>query len=205
MGHQENVFLKTEGDAWHARNKDKPTSSLRNEIINRIVYDPHSIVEIGCGNGRYLHELKGFTEATKCIGVDISEAAIKDGREKFPDLTFIRGTAKYRFWNEDYNLVIYGFCLYVCDPDSLLNIAAIGNSILKDGGHLVIHDFDPDYSHKVPYKHVDGLFSYKMDYSKLWLANPAYYLVNKTKIGDGTAVWVLKKDINAGWPLEEAP
>jgi SAM-dependent methyltransferase len=202
---QENEFLVAEGDAWHARNVNKPYNLLRNEIINRAVPEVSSIVEIGCGNGRSLRSLKEMTGAIQCIGVDISEAAIRDGKEKFPELKLIRGTAQYRFWQEKYDLVVYGFCLYVCDPESLLMIAAIGNSILKNKGYLSIHDFDPEHSHKVAYKHVDGLFSYKHDYSKLWLANPAYSLVSKTLIGDGTAVWVLKKDIDAGWPLEDAP
>lgn len=204
MGNQENVFLKSEGDEWHARNKDKPFDNKRNEIIIQHIPEPKTIVEIGCGNGRYLADLHAHYGA-RCIGLDISDAAIRDGREAFPELELIRGSAQYKFWGTEYDLVIYGFCLYVCDPESLMNIAAIGNLILRDRGHLVIHDFDPDHAHKVPYHHVRGLFTYKMDWSKLWLSNPAYSLVSKTVIPDGTAVWILNKNINAGWPEEATP
>jgi hypothetical protein len=100
---------------------------------------------------------------------------------------------------------MYGFCLYLCDRESLPLIVAAGDAALMDGGYLVIQDFDPDYPHKVPYHHVPGLFSYKMNYARLWLANPAYRLVRKNTFDDGTAVWVLKKDVAAGWPEQAMP
>ena len=201
---QEAIFLESEGDAWHVRNKDKPYNNDRNEIIATIVPKVKSVLEVGCGDGRYLSGL-GDLYGAKCTGIDISCAAIDSGRKLFPETDFILGSAQYRYLETEYEMVIYGFCLYVCDPASLHHIAHLGDRSLQDGGHLVIHDFDPEYPHKVPYHHVPGLFSYKMDYSKLWLANPAYSLVSKTVIGDGTAVWVLKKDVAAGWPEENMP
>lgn len=205
MGQQEAVFLESEGDAWHNRNKDKPFSSLRNELIIRTVYNASSVIEVGCGDGRYLANLRSMYggDCDKFMGIDPSAEAVHAASMAYPDIKFNVGTASSPTDATRCDLLIYGFCLYVCDPESLQNVAAIGDSILGDGGHLIIHDFDPEYPHKVPYHHVPGLFSYKMDYSKLWLANPAYSLVSKTVIGDGTAVWVLKKDVAAGWPEEE--
>lgn len=203
MGKQETEFLNNEGDQWYGRNKDKPYNNYRNEIIASVIPEPSSIVEFGCGDGRYLADLQNLY-GSKCLGIEPSDAAITIGRKQYPGLTFICGTASYRFLLKEYDLVIYGFCLYLCDRSSLCNIVAAGDRALKNGGHLVIHDFDPEHSHRVPYHHMEGLFSYKQDYSKLWLANPAYSLVNKTVIEDDTAVWVLKKDIAAGWPMDRS-
>lgn len=201
MGRQESEFLNGEGDQWHARNKDKPYDNSRNEIIACAIPEPSSILEIGCGDGRYLADLQNLYDC-KCVGLEPSDAAIISGRKEHPGLTFICGTASYRFLLKEYDLVIYGFCLYLCDRSSLSNIVWVGDGALKNGGHLVIHDFDPDHPHRVPYHHMEGLFSYKQDHSKLWLANPAYSLVIKAKMNDGTALWVLKKDIAAGWPMD---
>lgn len=201
MGRQENEFLNGEGDCWYERNKDKPGNYTRNGIIADNTPEPSSILEIGCGDGRYLFDLHNLY-GCKCTGVDPSEAATTIGRKRYPEINFFQASSSL-LPSGEHDLVIYGFCLYLCDRDGLPDIVVSGDDVLRDGGHLVIHDFDPDHPHKVPYKHAEGLFSYKQDYSKLWLANPAYSLVNKTVIEDGTAVWVLKKDIAAGWPLEQ--
>ena len=207
MGHQELIFLRSEGDRWYERNKDKPWNYDTDPVIADIkrhlsLSNSVNIVEFGSGRGHRIGLLKQETSGT-CIGIDPSEAANKSASFLYPDVRFLKGTAGYRYLDIPFELVIFGFCLYLSDRGSLTSIISIGDGALKDGGHLIIHDFDPEYSHKVPYHHVDGLFSYKMDYSKLWLANPAYSLVSKTVIDDGTAVWVLKKDISAGWPLEQ--
>ena len=46
--------------------------------------------------------------------------------------------------------------------------------ILKDKGHIVIHDFYNEFSYSRVYHHDPRLKSYKMDYSRLWLGNPLY-------------------------------
>jgi ubiquinone/menaquinone biosynthesis C-methylase UbiE len=204
MGRQETEFLNGEGDQWYARNKDKPGIYRRNHIIADHISEPSSILEIGCGDGRYLFDLQNLYDC-KCTGIDPSDVATTVGRERYHDINFICGTANHQFPPNEFDVVIYGFCLYLCDRDKLSRIAAIGDGVLRDKGHLIIHDFDPEHPHSVPYRHAEGLLSYKQDYSKLWLANPTYSLVNKTTTEDGAAVWVLKKDIAAGWPLEAAP
>lgn len=100
------------------------------------------------------------------------------------------------FGDEKFDLIFFGFCLYVEDRDAIPFIVAYANRHLNDGGCIAIYDFNPDHPEKVPYKHRDGVFTYKMDYAALWLANPAYRLVNKTIIKDGEAVSVIRK---VGW------
>ncbi len=209
MGHQELVFLRSEGNQWYARNKDKPWNDIDDPVLaairqSNLTIGKANIVEFGSGRGHRIGILQRVTGGT-CFGIDPSDAANKAASELYPNVRFIKGIAGYRYFDIPFDLVIFGFCLYLSDRGSLTSIISIGDGMLRDGGHLIIHDFDPEYPHKVPYHHVDGLFSYKMDYSKLWLANPAYSLVSKTVMPDGTAVWVLKKDIVAGWPEEKLP
>jgi len=201
MDEQATVFLNGEGDAWHHRNSHKPRHSVILDAVMDAGISPTHAVEFGCGQGFNIAEI-AHTFRCRCHGVDPSDAAIAAGREQYsPDVTFTKGTASYRFLAPHaFDLVIYGFCLYLCDRDSLHNVVGVGDRALADHGYLAIQDFDPEYSHKIPYHHAPGLFSYKMDHSKLWLSNPAYSLVSKHVYADGEAVWLLKKDVAAGWP-----
>jgi SAM-dependent methyltransferase len=204
MGQQEATFLKSEGNKWHLRNKDKDKIDPVFDATEAAGIKPEAVIEVGCGTGWRLAKYHSKYNSY-AVGIEPSLDACIEGRKVHPMVTIFRNGAAYGVKNcgETANLLIFGFCLYVVDRRDLAMIADDADAAVRDGGHLVIHDFDPDYPHKVKYHHVPGLYTYKMDYSKLWLANPAYFLVSKTQIGDGTAVWVLKKDISAGWPLEE--
>lgn len=201
MGHQEIEFANGEANAWYHRNKHKHRKDEVLPIIKSLGIIPDNVKEYGCADGWRLEGIRSHFQCA-CRGVDPSPDAILQGKRKYPFLELSCGSAASTNYHAGCDLIIYGFCLYVCDRNSLHGIVRIGDEALLEEGHLIIHDFDPDHPHKVPYHHVDGLFSYKMDYSKLWLANPAYTLVHKEVIPDGTAVWVLRKDINSGWPLE---
>ena len=211
MGRQENVFLEDEGDQWFLRNKDRIRTDPVFDATTALDIKPEYVTEVGCGTGwrlsRYATNYKAH-----CFGIDPSQQAINTGRVAWDDLGLtphitlrVAGAARGLYGCTPANLLIFGFCLYLCDRGDLMKIVHDGDASLLDGGYLAIQDFDPEYAHKVPYHHREGLFSYKMNYAKLWLANPAYSLVRKNSFMDGTAVWVLKKDVAAGWPEEAMP
>ena len=202
MGQQEANFFQGEGDAWHNRNKDKVRDEL--PIVSAVLslgVRPQKIMEIGCGYGANVGALqKNF--ACDADGIEPSKAAREYGAKLFPRVRFLPGGASEINSKPVYDMIIYGACLHLCDRENLSQIVGSGDRALKDGGYLVIQDFDPDYIQKVPYPHVPGMFSYKMNYAKLWEANPAYTLVAYAPHPSKTAVWVLKKDLERGWPLE---
>ncbi|HJW29855.1 MAG TPA: methyltransferase domain-containing protein, partial [Saprospiraceae bacterium] len=175
---QEKAFLDAEGDAWFNRNflKLENPSDPVVKLIDEIHEDSPGIVDVlefGCANGWRLNILRNL--GLRCHGIDPSMAAIENGNIRFPGMDLKVGTMR----TEDaaptghVDFLIYGFCLYLAEPAHLPEIVYRGDRSLSDGGFLIIHDFDPDYPHMVTYHHQIGLFSYKMDYSKLWLANPA--------------------------------
>lgn len=211
MGKQENIFAESEGDAWFARNFWKMQDQIKDDPVLAIIREHLSPVwngvEFGCSNGWRLNELDHQGWITQmAFGIDPSLAAIANGTPRFPDLILRRGTmTSHPLGANSVQLVIYGFCLYVCDPEELCEVVTQGDNILEDGGHLIIHDFDAEFPHSVPNKHVEGLMTYKMDWSRLWLANPAYKLVAKRVITDGTAVWLLKKDQKGAFPCLQQP
>src|SRR5262249_15784093 len=156
---------------WYARNFLNLVDP--NDPITKLVYEitdnqPRGwdVLEYGCANGWRLHGINNMIPS-RCRGVDPSKQAIKDGQIKYPGIRLEVGTVMKEF--DDIDIMIYGFCLYLADRHKLSHIAGIGDAGLADGGHLIIHDFDPDHAHMVKYHHRIGLFSHKMDYSKLWL------------------------------------
>lgn len=194
---QSKAFLDGEGDKYHERNKHKELNPRVLAAIFDLGIKPDHVVEVGCGNGGYLNEIYSRYECP-CIGIDPSSEAISEGKKKFPSLMFIHGDARYLYTWEDpvLDLIVFGFCLYLVDRDDLFAIVSAADRALKMGGHLVIHDFDSWEPKTVPYKHKQGIYSYKMSYSDLWRANPAYDFVSRTITGPETAITILRKE---GW------
>lgn len=86
-----------------------------------------------------------------------------------------QGTAEQLpYADQSFEIVIFGFCLYLCDREDLFRIACEADRVLKSPGWLLIHDFYSPTPSKHDYRHYAGLFSYKMDYRTLFTWHPAY-------------------------------
>lgn len=193
---QKYLFLETEGNRWLERNRDAMAKLAENgdPVIDAIVtadIKPKRVLEIGCSVGWRLSLLR---EKYGCeiMGVEPSrEACIEAAARRVPA---VQSTASSPGVSSQFDLVIYGFCLYLTDPDDWLQIAAEGNCLLSPGGYLIIHDFasSPSLPYARRYEHRDGVLSYHIDFAKLWLGSPLYTVVMRTIDGDGM-VTVLKK------------
>ena len=112
-----------------------------------------------------------------------------------------------------FDMVIFGFCLYLCDRQDLFKIAYEADRCLRNEGSLIIMDFYPPFAYRNRYSHYEGIFSYKMDYSQMFAWNPAYAEVSKivfTHSGftlrdvpdEKVAVVVLRKNHRQAYPIE---
>src|SRR5579863_1599254 len=140
---QRATFSEGEGDAWFERNRSKlvvgPHEMER--AIEVMQIRPQRILEIGCSNGYRLEKLRARFNA-ECVGIDPSQHAIINGRGSFPCLSLNVGTADSLEFNEGaFDLIIFGFCLYLCDPSDYFRIAAEADRVLSDPGWLIINDF----------------------------------------------------------------
>ena len=219
MGLQATRWMQSEADAWHERNVRK-VDATHDPVIDAILLNfdssPKDVFEIGCGNGYRLAWLRDNMRY-RCWGCDLSKDAIAHGLRTYGDRDLQLGWREAKnlkgIPSEGFDLVIYGFCLYACDPGELFQIVREGDRILKDGGHLVVYDFLPDHPHSRNYKYDRALRTYKHDYAQLWLAHPYYKLVicnvYSHEIGDEinhdtrVAISVLKKNVEGGFPLEQ--
>ena len=211
MGTQTDIFTATEGNAWHQRNVEKPRDK---DPVLKVIVDqaivPKRVLEIGCGNGWRLDQMQKMFKGISVCGLDPSAQALADWRPKKRPNLKLQGNACYLPGpNDCFDLVIFGFCLYVCDREDLFRIVQESDRVLQDQGYLVIYDFFSEHPHARVYGHDDRLRSYKMDHARLWCAHPAYRVVEQRVFPadsplsdeDRIAVTILKKDIAAGFPL----
>lgn len=187
---QSKIFLESEGDSWFERNKssiDHKSDFFETNTIKRVLNaskeNINTILEIGCGNGTKLADLCRFFNAVG-YGIDPSAAAVKTANEKFctSELKLecsVAVASDLPYSNTHFDLVYFGFCLYLVDRNVIFKAVAEADRVLKTGGYLAILDFDPAIRHKRPYHHMPGMYSYKTSYSDFFTASGHYYLVAK--------------------------
>lgn len=173
---QKEKFLESEGDAWFERNPNAGNDgeSAIIALFEKLGLKPTSVLEIGCGGAGRLEHIRRRFQA-ECHGLDPSFKAITKATERYPELRLQVGTADtLPFDNASFDTVIFGCCLYLCDPDDHFRIAWQADRVLKDGGVMVIRDFAPPQPFQNVYVHADGLRSHKMSWTNMFLWHPSY-------------------------------
>lgn len=177
MVDQKKIFLESEGNAWFNRNYleknyDPKKDRLLPELLELPLEKGMKVLEIGCSSGDrllWVQENLGL----RCVGIEPSEQAVKIARER--GIEVAQGTAdSLPFENISFDLVIFGFCLYLCDRTDLFRIAQEADRVLKDPGWLIILDFFSANPIARSYHHHEGIYTYKMDYRSLFDWNPNY-------------------------------
>ena len=181
---QKEIFKSSEGDAWFLRNKEalKKIDFERDPLIEEIKsllnsrlsadHDELNILEVGCGDG----SRSGFIlETFDCniYGIDPSPKAVESASSK--GLNASVGTAEnLPYPDKKFDVLIFGFCLYLCDRKDLESIANEASRVLKDNSWLLIMDFFSDKKVENAYSHHQNIKSYKMDYRKLFEIDHSY-------------------------------
>jgi SAM-dependent methyltransferase len=196
---QADIFLESEGDAYFQRNRSKPDAPDHvAAMIETAGIKPERVLEVGCGNGRRLAALRD-KYGCEIFGVEPSlQACLEAAQLRVPAF---HSSAVVLPVTGLFDLVIYGFCLYLTDPADWLRIAAEGDCVLAPGGHIIIHDFAGSVPFARKYEHRDGVLSYHFYFPKLWLAHPMYEIASRQTFGD-EAVTILRKTAK---PFEVRP
>lgn len=183
------LFLESEGDAYYLRNKKSLNEDIGFDVIfyteflknSKFLKDNMKIVEIGASNGRNLNYFKNNLNC-EVSGIEPSSKAIADGNNKFfnGENFLLKGSSDSLPYNdESIDIVMFGFSLFWVGRKYLFRSISEADRILKTGGLLFITDFDT----KVPFKRINihnkDAYTYKMNYSNLFLSNPQYYLIEK--------------------------
>ena len=176
---QKDIFLAGEGDAWVERNrkilfaKDWVKQDLLFTELSLLKLPENTrVLEIGCGEGSRMAKFKSLY-GWECHGIEPSKKGVEIARSM--GINAVQGTADKLPWDDSYfDLVLFGFCLYLCDRADLFKIAAEADRVLRKPGWLSILDFYSKKPSKNAYEHYPGLNSYKMDYRKLFDWHPLY-------------------------------
>lgn len=209
---QKSVFLSGEGDRWFERNASHLSGNPKDVVIaglRNLDLKPKRVLEIGAANG---HRLAVMAQEFGCTasGVEPSASAVADGKARFPGLDLRVGTAdELPFADGSFDLVIFGFCLYLVDPRLHFRCIQEADRVLADRGTLVIFDFIESLPFYNNYSHLPGMRSHKMEWSRFFLASPAYRLVQRTlerkdeaalERNRLTGVDILLKDLPSAFP-----
>jgi ubiquinone/menaquinone biosynthesis C-methylase UbiE len=210
---QKDIYLTLEGDAWFKRNEAKlslkqmgpSTDPALRELADILpsLGNNFRILEIGCGDGGRLAWMSNNWGA-RCVGLDPSTSAINSAREKGVDA--VRGTAdSLPFESCSFDVVMFGWCLCLCDREDLFRIGFEADRVLRSPGWLVILDFFSPSPTARDNHHKSGLVTYKMDYRRLFTWHPQYVCVRHKvqghddqshytdRVDDWTAISVLRK------------
>ena len=178
---QKKIFLDFEGDNFFERNKAKWFNE-KDLIIKKITQlnnkkKIHNLLEIGCGDGWRLNLINKKTKIN-CYGIDPSKKAVKNINNK--KLKIFRGTAdKLNFKSIKFDVVVFGFCLYLVDIQDLNKVVHETDKVLKKNSIIVIYDFHSNNSKILDYKHNKNVKIHMYDFSKMFLGYPQYKLIEK--------------------------
>jgi ubiquinone/menaquinone biosynthesis C-methylase UbiE len=195
MSLQKQLFLESEGDAWFLRNnevlaKRDPARDVVCQLIENLCTQqnkPAAVLEIGCGDGKRLKFLQDRV-GCKATGLDPSKVAVEAAQ--INGVHAVVGTAEeLPFEGSRFDVVIFGFCLYLCDDVDLFQIAREADRVLKSPGWVLMLDFDSAEPKYNKYHHRDGVFSRKMDYKSMFLWHPNYTLAHYQKFDHQTLEW----------------
>lgn len=181
---QRDIFLSGEGDAWFQRNSSSLNiSSISEDFLLQDLFglplvkgEATKVVEVGCGHGLRLRALES-KNGWEVHGLDPSERAVAAASDQGVNAQV--GTAEQLpYSNNSIDLLIFGFCLYLCDRDDLFQICAEAHRVLKPESWLAILDFWSPHHRSNPYHHKQGINSYKSNVPSMFCWHPAYVLTD---------------------------
>ena len=203
---QVEAFYEDEANAWYLRNSERieeATLSVEMEPIIRVLKPFESkidsILEIGCSDGRRLEYLCRLLRASG-YGIDPSLIGVNQGNHRFGlssdlNVELLQGDARLLpFSDEIFDLVFYGFCLYLVDREDLNSAILEADRVLKANSFLAIFDFDVRQAQAVPYVHRNGLYTYKDDYPQRFINLGNYHLVHKVSFGHGSTTFQMDQN-----------
>jgi trans-aconitate methyltransferase len=173
----DSAWLDGEGDRWFQRNKGalQKKRDMVMFVLDLYGVKPIRAVEIGCANGYRLAEIHKRWK-TDVTGIEPSEEAISDGRSRWPFIRFINSMSSSFQMEGTVDLVIANFVFHWISRGSLIKSIERIDSLLKDGGFLIIGDFGTENFIKRRYHHLpeDDLFTYKQQYHHAFTSTGLY-------------------------------
>jgi O-antigen/teichoic acid export membrane protein/ubiquinone/menaquinone biosynthesis C-methylase UbiE len=84
-------IYSSDPDPWNIGAADSERYDMYYELLKRHAHQGQTILDIGCGIGAFLSRFR--TTFARSVGVDLSQTAILRGRERYPHIHFVHGSA----------------------------------------------------------------------------------------------------------------
>lgn len=97
-----------------------------------------SLLDVGCGDGRFLYEAKKVFPGTNLLGIDFSQRAISLAKAINPDIEFIYGDVRKISLNDEYDVVTLIEVLEHIPPTEIPSFLQTLYGYLKIDGKLII-------------------------------------------------------------------
>lgn len=131
--------LPGQNDYW--RKMAAPRFRVRTVMNELRVANPSSVVDLGCGGGQLLDEVRKVLPGARMVGVDLSEPQLALNRQRMPDTRWIAGNIDepMKWSDEDRERYDAVTCVEVIEhvdhPEVLLSNA---RALLAPGGIVVL-------------------------------------------------------------------
>ncbi|WKT81359.1 class I SAM-dependent methyltransferase [Thermosynechococcus sp. PP45] len=185
LNQQDTIFVNQEADAWYERNaasatEPAPANDRILRALSHLTLPAQGIlIDVGGSSGRVAEGFRRQYPQWHCRVVEPSGKAIAAGKKAFPHLEFTQGSitqAQGLPWQEA-TIVVISSVFHWVDRSLLSRAVANVDLALKDGGYLVISDFDSPFLRANAYKHRSGLYTYKQDYAEIFRQLGIYHLI----------------------------
>lgn len=127
-------------DYWNRTRKDKfsiyDREKVALKIISKIIRGDESILDVGCGYGKFIRILSKKFSGITLKGVDYSKKEVKDARKMGLDVSIGDVEKGIDFRSESFDILFAGeFIEHLYNPDFFL---AESNRVLKKNGFLIL-------------------------------------------------------------------
>ena len=142
-------------------------------ILNSNIYNKKikNILDVGCGNGKFLDNICLKTSVKK-MGVETSSTSINILKQKYKKINFTKAYCHELPFKDDSYDFVYAFMMLHCiDRNNYLQ--SLGELLRVTKKFLMIVDFDPSEPYFRKYKHKKKFYVYKDNYD-LILSNSGF-------------------------------
>jgi SAM-dependent methyltransferase len=110
-----------------------------------------SLIDIGCGDGRFLAEVDARFHQKSLLGIDPSEKAVALARRMNPSLRYESADLSTATWSERWDVATLLEVIEHIPPNTLPDFLVAVVDTLNPGGHVIITA--PNLNQNVPPKH----------------------------------------------------
>jgi SAM-dependent methyltransferase len=136
----------SEDDPWGIGQADSERYNLYLDLIRTHTRSRGSVLDVGCGFGAMLARLQSDFE--RLHGIELSEAAVAKGAERYPFITFERGSIdaleRTGADSEHFDIIIFSDVLYYVDEAAKRASLRWIAEHLRPGGMAFIAAYSPD-------------------------------------------------------------